>query len=143
MPMSSAAHHDEALKKSVLLADDESALLVLFEIELTRTGYQVVTACNGIEAARIGSDMNQPIDVLITDWKMPGMNGDVLARQLMEVRPTLVVILISGYDEIEEIAKTFDPARVRFLRKPFNPALLDQTIRILLGLPFHSNSFVA
>ena len=62
------------------------------------------------------------------------MTGDVLARQLMEGRPTLVVILMSGYDEVEEIAKTFDPARVTFLRKPFNPALLDQTIRILLGL---------
>ncbi len=142
MPTSSAAYH-EILKKSVLLADDESALAVLFEIELTRMGYQVVTACNGSEAARIGSDMNQPIDVLITDWKMPGMTGDVLARQLMEGRPTLVVILMSGYDEVEEIAKTFDPARVTFLRKPFNPALLDQTIRILLGLPFRSNSFAA
>ncbi|WP_455241701.1 response regulator [Petrachloros mirabilis] len=142
MPTSSAAYH-EVLKKSVLLADDESALAVLFEIELTRMGYQVVTACNGSEAARIGSDMNQPIDVLITDWKMPGMTGDVLARQLMEGRPTLVVILMSGYDEVEEIAKTFDPARVTFLRKPFNPALLDQTIRILLGLPFRSNSFAA
>lgn len=142
MPTSSAAYH-EVLKKSVLLADDESALAVLFEIELTRMGYQVVTAHNGSEAARIGSDMNQPIDVLITDWKMPGMTGDVLARQLMEGRPTLIVILMSGYDEVEEIAKTFDPARVTFLRKPFNPALLDQTIRILLGLPFHSNSFVA
>jgi two-component system cell cycle sensor histidine kinase/response regulator CckA len=142
MPTSSAAYH-EILKKSVLLADDESALAALFEIELTRMGYQVVTACNGSEAARIGSDMNQPIDVLITDWKMPGMTGDVLARQLMEGRPTLVVILMSGYDEVEEIAKTFDPARVTFLRKPFNPALLDQTIRILLGLPFRSNSFAA
>ena len=142
MPTSSAAYH-EVLKKSVLLADDESALAVLFEIELTRMGYQVVTACNGSEAARIGSDMNQAIDVLITDWKMPGMTGDVLARQLMEGRPTLVVILMSGYDEVEEIAKTFDPARVTFLRKPFNPALLDQTIRILLGLPFRSNSFAA
>jgi two-component system, cell cycle sensor histidine kinase and response regulator CckA len=142
MPISNAAHH-ESLKKSVLLADDESALTLLLEIELTRRGYQVVTAYNGSEAARIGSDMNQPIDVLITDWKMPGMTGDVLARQLMEGRPTLVVILMSGYDEVEEIVKTFDPARVRFLRKPFNPALLDQTIRILLGLPLHSNSLVA
>ena len=142
MPTSSAAYLG-VFTKSVLLADDESALAVLFEIELTRMGYQVVTAYNGSEAARIGSDVNQPIDILITDWKMPGMTGDVLARQLMEERPTLVVILMSGYDEVEEIAKTFDPARVRFLRKPFNPALLDQTIRILLGLPFHSNSFVA
>jgi DNA-binding NtrC family response regulator len=142
MTTSSAAHR-ESLKKTVLLADDESAVTLLFELELTRMGYHVITAHNGSEAARIGSDLNQPIDVLITDWKMPGMTGDLLARQLMEGRPTLVVILMSGYDEAEEIAKTFDPARVTFLHKPIGPALLDQTICILLGRPSHSNSLVA
>ena len=63
------------------------------------------------------------------------MTGDVLARQLMEERPTLVVILMSGYDEVEELARTFNPARVTFLRKPISPAILDQTLRSLLGLP--------
>ena len=130
-------------KTTILLADDESAVTLLFEIELTRRGYQVITAHNGSEAARIGSDLNQPIDVLISDWKMPGMTGDVLARQLMEGRPTLVVIFMSGYDEPEEIAKTFDPVRVTFLCKPFSPALLDQTIRILLGLPLNVGRMVA
>ena len=128
---------------SILLADDESAITVLFEHELTRLGYQVLPAYNGSEAVRIASDMNQPIDVLITDWKMPGMSGDALARQLMQKRPTLAVILMSGYDEAEEVARSFDPAKVTFLRKPFAPALLDQSIRILLGLPFQSNNLVA
>lgn len=119
------------LKKTVLLADDESSITFLFELELTRLGYHVITVHNGTEAARIGSDLNQPIDILVTDWKMPGMTGDVLARQLMEGRPTLAVILMSGYDEAEEIARAFDPARVTFLRKPISLALLDQTIRSL------------
>ena len=141
--MTTNAAPREPLKKTVLLADDESAITFLFEFELTRLGYQVITAHNGSEAARIGSDLNQPIDALITDWKMPGVTGDVLARQLMEGRPTLAVILMSGYDEAEEISKKFDPARVTFLRKPIGPALLDQTIRILLRLPSHSNSLVA
>ncbi|MEO6308470.1 MAG: response regulator [Nitrospiraceae bacterium] len=128
------------LEKTVLLADDESSMTFVLGLELTRKGYRVVTAPNGTEAARMGSDLNQPLDVLITDWKMPGMTGDMLARQLMEGRPTLAVILMSGYDEAEDIARAFDPARVTFLRKPFGPALLDQTIRSLLGRPFHSNS---
>jgi len=142
MTTSSAAHH-EPLEKTVLLADDESAITFLFELELTRLGYSVITAHNGTEAARIGSDLNQPIDVLITDWKMPGLNGDVLARQLREGRPSLAVILMSGYDEVEELARTFDPARATFLRKPVSPALLDQTIRVLLERPFRSDSLVA
>jgi len=81
----------EPLTKTVLLADDESAITFLFEIELTRLGYHVVPAHNGREAARIASDLNQPIGVLLTDWKIPGMTGDVLARQLMAGRPTLAV----------------------------------------------------
>ena len=139
MPTSSVAYRDP-LKKTVLLVDDESAITLLFELELTRQGYQVITAHDGSEAAGIGSDLNQPLDVLLTDWKMPGVTGDVLARQLMEGRPTLPVILMSGYDEAEKIAGAFDSARVTFLRKPIDLTLLEQTIRILLGLPFHSNS---
>jgi len=141
--MTTNAAHCEPLKKTVLLADDESAITLVFEFELTRLGYHVVTARNGSEAARIGSDLNQPIDVLVTDWKMPGVTGDVLARQLIEGRPTLAVILMSGYDEAETIARTFDSARFTFLHKPIGPALLNQTIRSLLGLPSHSNSLVA
>ena len=142
MTTSSAAPR-APLKKTILLADDESAVTLLFEFELTRLGYHVITAHNGTEAARIGSDLNLPLDVLITDWKMPGMTGDMLARQLMEGRPTLAVILMSGYDEAEARARTLGPARVTFLRKPIGPALLDQTIRSLLGRPCHSNSVVA
>lgn len=134
----SCAASRESLKKTVLLVDDESALMVLFEMELTRLGYRVITAHNGSAASRIGSDLNLPIDVLITDWKMPDITGDVLARHLMDGQPTLAVIFMSGYDEAEAIAKTFDPARVTFLRKPFSLALLDQTLRILLGLPVHN-----
>lgn len=135
--------HDASCKQTVLLADDESAITVLYEIFLSRMGYEVLVAHNGTEAARIGSDLNQPIDVLVTDWRMPGLTGDVLAWQLMAGRPTLPVILMSGYDEGEDVAKTFDPSRVAFLRKPFSPALLDETIRNLLGLPLHPSRRVA
>jgi DNA-binding NtrC family response regulator len=143
MSGTSTTSHKAARKKTVLLADDESAITILYEIELLRMGYDVLVAHNGTEAARIASDCNRPIDVLVTDWRMPGVTGDVLARQLMAGRPTLAVILMSGYEEGEEIAKTFDPAQVTFLRKPFEPALLDQAIRILLGLPLQPSSRVA
>lgn len=143
MSGTSTTSHNAVRKKTVLLADDESAITILYELELIRMGYDVLVAHNGTEAARIASDRNHPIDVLVTDWRMPGVTGDVLARQLMAGRPTLAVILMSGYDEGEQVAKTFDPARVTFLRKPFGPALLDQAIRILLGLPLQPSSRVA
>ena len=58
---------------TVLLADDESAITLLYEIDLTRRGYKVLVAHNGSEAAAIGLGANHPIDVLVTDWRMPGM----------------------------------------------------------------------
>ena len=67
MTTTSRAAHREPLEKTVLLADDESTITFLFELELTRLGYHVLTAHNGTEAAHIGSDRTRPIDVLITD----------------------------------------------------------------------------
>ncbi len=121
---------------TILLADDESAITMLYEIVLTRMGHRVVVAHNGNEAARIGLDATHAIDVLVTDWRMPGMSGEAVARRLLAARPGMAVILMSGYDEAEQMTKTLDSAHVRFLRKPFSPAVLEQTIHNLsAGLP--------
>jgi DNA-binding NtrC family response regulator len=118
---------------NVLLVDDESVITSLYEIVLTRTGHQVVCANNAEKAADIGLNMKPPIDVLVTDWRMPGLTGDWLARRLLNALPNIGVILMSGYDEAEQVAKTIDPSRVIFLSKPFSPALLQDKIRALVA----------
>jgi DNA-binding NtrC family response regulator len=74
----------------------------------------------------------RPIDLLITDVIMPGMNGWELARKLESVRPGLKVLYMSGYTERGVItAGTLDSAH-RFLQKPFSMNVLGQQLKALL-----------
>ena len=130
-----AAPTDTVRKKTILLVDDESAITLLYELELTRRGYYVLTAHSGKDACRISADFHSPIDVLITDWHMPNMSGDELARQLIAERPNLKVILTSGDTAAAEIAKGFSEDRLVFLGKPISHALLNVTIYALLAQP--------
>lgn len=127
----------------MLLVDDESAIALLYELELTRMGYYVLKAHSGTEASRISAEFQHPIDVLVTDWRMPDMSGDDLACELLVQRPSLKVVLMSGFPAADAIAQTFDKNQLVFLNKPFSPAILDDTIRQLLGLPSVSNRHVA
>jgi CheY-like chemotaxis protein len=81
----------------VIVVDDEEALLELTTQELRELGYEPVafgSARTALEAFRASPD---DFDVLLTDFRMPGMSGDVLIREARSVRPLLPVILVSGY----------------------------------------------
>ncbi|WP_455376912.1 response regulator [Petrachloros mirabilis] len=132
--MDSTIESHGSKKKTVLLVDDESAITLLYEVDLTRRGYTVMTAHSGTEATRISAEFQGLIDVLVTDWHMPDMSGDDLACDLLVQRPNLKVILMSGFPSAEAIAQAFPENQLVFLSKPFSPAKLDDTIRQLLGL---------
>lgn len=81
----------------LLLVDDEELLRELVAQTLTRAGYEVTTAATGEEAiAGVRADPDR-FDLVITDQVMPGLDGQVLARQVHEVRPELPVLLCSGH----------------------------------------------
>lgn len=123
-----------ARKTTVLLVDDESAITLLFEMDLTSRGYCVLTAHSGFEASAIGMECPTPIDVLVTDWKMPDMSGDDLARRLLLERPGIKVILMSGHPDAATVIDSFVKNQALFLRKPFSPAKLVESINRLLDL---------
>lgn len=132
-----------ARKNTLLLVDDESAITLLFEFELSRIGYYVLTASNAQEAKRIAKEFHSPIDVLITDWRMPGMTGDQLACDLLVQRPTLKVVLMSGYPEAATVCQAFHKDQLTFFHKPFSVAELNGAIRRLLGLSSEPDRQVA
>lgn len=108
-----------------LLVDDEDLVRASTADMLTDLGYVVVEAASGEAAARIVAQ-GQPVDIVVTDHLMPGMNGVELARRLRADRPALPVLLVSGYAEVEGI-----DAQLPRLTKPFRK---DELATSLLSL---------
>jgi CheY-like chemotaxis protein len=117
--------------QTVLLVEDEEGLRELSKRLLLRHGYTVLVAAEAGEALRLFAE-HPSIDVLLTDVVMPGASGPELTRQLMEQRPALRVIYMSGYTE-EAIAQhgVIKPG-IAFLNKPFTSDALGEKIREVL-----------
>jgi signal transduction histidine kinase len=118
-------------KETVLVVEDEDSVRTLGRRMLERRGYTVLIAANADEALQL-FERNPSIDVLLTDVVMPGGSGPELTRRLVERRPALKVIYMSGYTE-EAIVHhgVLDPG-VAFLHKPFTSETLERKIREVL-----------
>ena len=101
------------------------------ERALTRHGYTVITADNGEDALEILAK-NEPIDLLISDVVMPGMDGPTMVREARESRPDLKILFMSGYAE-EQLRKSIDIENVNFLPKPFSVTDLAAAARRAIG----------
>jgi len=100
--------------ETILLVDDDPELKEIVAEALAQPGYAVVTASDGYEAIRILAD--HWVSILITDIKMPGLNGFELARQARVMRPNIQVIYLSGYPV--EGARGLGPIYGAVLKKP-------------------------
>lgn len=118
--------------ETILLVEDDTAVRDLVRNELTKTGYHVVEARNGVEACLTATQQSMHVDLLLTDVVMPGMNGRELAQHLSVTKPNLRVLFISGYLDDISVNRGMDPHRTTFLQKPFTPDLLLRTVRALL-----------
>ena len=112
---------------TVLLVEDEPMVRSVAERALTRHGYSVITADNGEDALEILA-RNEPVDLLISDVVMPGMDGPTMVREARESRPDLKILFMSGYAE-EQLRKSIDIENVNFLPKPFSVIELAEAAR--------------
>jgi len=112
---------------TVLLVEDEPMVRSVAERALTRHGYTVITADNGEDALEIVA-RNEPIDLLISDVVMPGMDGPTMVREARQSRPDLKILFMSGYAE-EQLRKSIDIENVNFLPKPFSVIELAEAAR--------------
>jgi DNA-binding response OmpR family regulator len=81
--------------ETILFVDDDPELRKIVAVALAQPGYAIFTAVDGYEAIRILAD--HWVSLLITDVKMPGLNGFDLARQAKVMRPNIQIIYLSGY----------------------------------------------
>jgi CheY-like chemotaxis protein len=119
--------------ETILLVEDEPAVLMMAKGILQRLGYQVITAPSGDEAVPVWRDQAAKIDLLLTDMVMPGsLNGRELAEQLVQEKPGLKVLYTSGYS-MDLIGTSLTASEnFVFLPKPYHPDALAQMVRTSL-----------
>lgn len=117
--------------ETVLLVEDEDDLRLLIRRLLERQGYKTLVAANAEEALALFRE-NDTVDVLLTDVVMPGASGPQLTRQLLEQRPSLKVIFMSGYTEEAIVHHGVIQPGVTFLHKPFTLESLGRKLRDVL-----------
>jgi two-component system cell cycle sensor histidine kinase/response regulator CckA len=103
---------------TVLLVEDEPMVRAVAERALTRHGYTVITADNGEEALEVIA-RGEPIDLLVSDVVMPGMDGPAMVAEARKQRPELKVLFMSGYAE-EQLRDSLGVDNAHFLPKPFS-----------------------
>jgi CheY-like chemotaxis protein len=116
----------EAMPATILLVEDEPAVRVVTRKALELGGYHVLEADGPQAATRIAGEAATPIDLLLTDMIMPGMNGAELARRVRELRPGLQTLFMTGYSECEALRLATLEIKNNHIQKPF-------TVRNLLA----------
>ncbi len=102
----------------ILVVDDEQSICQLCKVELERVGLQVDWTTDPREAlTRLES---QPRDLLITDFKMPQMDGIRFMREAQKIRPGLPVIIMTAYTSLDIALKALKQGASNFLNKPFH-----------------------
>ena len=114
------------MKGTILVVDDEEVVLKSCERVLKPAGYEVSTSTSAQRALQILGDDGR-FDLVITDIKMPGMDGIEFMKKLREKNPDISVVLITGYPSQESIKEALALRVVDYLPKPFSPALLAET----------------
>ena len=113
--------------ETILIVDDEKNYLVVLEALLGPEGYEIVTVDNARDA--LGLIRESDLDLVITDMKMPGMNGMELLYEFKKIKPELPVIMMTAYGTIEMAVEAMKKQAYDYITKPFKNEELKLTIK--------------
>lgn len=116
-----------AQRPTVLLVDDEDSILSALKRLLRREAYEVVTANGG--QAGLDELARRPVDVIVSDQRMPGMSGVEFLRQAKVLYPDTVRMVLSGYADLQSITDAINEGAIyKFLSKPWDDEMLKAEI---------------
>lgn len=119
-------------RRSLLLVDDEVNIISALKRLLRPEGYDIHTANSGEQGLEVLAQ--RPIDVIMSDQRMPGLNGADFLRQARILRPDTIRIMLSGYTELQSVTDAVNEGAIyKFLTKPWN----DEQLRTHLADAFH------
>jgi PAS domain S-box-containing protein len=122
----------EGAPATLLLVDDEVALLEMMYESLTASGFHVLKATSALEALELFFMAGEEIDLLVSDIILHGMSGIDLTSEIRKTAPGIPVVFISGYTGNEYDVLSFDADLIDFLPKPFVMEELEERIAFML-----------
>jgi CheY-like chemotaxis protein len=114
--------------ETILLVEDEEALIEIVHLLLESNGYKVYAAKDGAEAVNMYKQHGQEIDIVLTDMGLPGMTGIDVFKKLKEINPKVNVIVASGFLEPKVRSELDKTGAKGFIQKPYSP---DEVLRKL------------
>ena len=121
--------------ETVLLVEDEDAVRQLVHQTLTELGYSVLEFDEPFAALALCERHSEKVDLLVTDFIMPSMNGRELAKRIVASHPETRVLYMSGYAKESFSKRGLTLPGSVFLAKPFTPGILADRVREALGRP--------
>jgi CheY-like chemotaxis protein len=119
--------------ETILIAEDVPAVRAVTREMLTRYGYHVLEAADGLTALQVAADYTDTIHLLLTDVVMPDLNGRDLAERFRTLRPAMKVVFMSGYTDDAVVRHGILQEGIAYLQKPFTPVSLAKKVRVVLG----------
>jgi CheY-like chemotaxis protein len=116
-------------KEHILFIDDEDSLIDLGKNMLKKLGYRVEARTQPVKALEAFRAAPHKFDLVISDMTMPNMTGDILAMELMKIRPDLPVIICTGYSERIDDQRAQELGIKGLMMKPFTIRSLSKTVR--------------
>lgn len=115
------------IKEKILVIDDEESTLHFFDLYLKLFGYEALLAKDGEEGLELFKEY-QP-DIVITDIKMPGIDGMVVLREIKKIKPYTEVIVITGHGDLDLAVKALNLDATDFLNKPIGRESIENAIK--------------
>jgi two-component system cell cycle sensor histidine kinase/response regulator CckA len=123
-------------QQRILLADDEGFVRAFVRAILNTAGFDVLEASDGVEAIEIVRQVSGAIDLLVTDVRMPRMDGIALTQALTDIYPDIPILFISGYSfDLEAEQQKHPTKRCGFVQKPFVAKALLEAVHKCLDSP--------
>lgn len=112
---------------NILVVDDEADFREIFSEIIRKMGYQAWVAENGAEALKVIREVK--VDIALVDFRMPGMDGIKLLRQMKKESPGTEVILITGYESVNSVTEAGNQGAYAYITKPIDFEKLEALIR--------------
>jgi two-component system cell cycle sensor histidine kinase/response regulator CckA len=131
--MRASSHPDRFGHGTILVIDDEETVRAVTSRMLEVMGFSTLTAADERDAVALYRERSAEITCVLVDLTMPHLDGEETFRELRRINPDVRVLLMSGYNEQDAIARFVGKGLAGFVQKPFNLSELRERLFALLG----------